>query len=90
MVLMRGIGIETLYKMLGKTDSSSYNQVVNPKTDDILSCVADSSMLWNQRLRHISEKGLCAMHRKGTVKGLPDCSSKFYFVNIVFMVNKTV
>ena len=37
MVLMRGIRIGTLYKLLGKTDGCSCNQVVNPKTNEILS-----------------------------------------------------
>ena len=30
MVLMQGIRIGTLYKLLGKTDGGSYNQVVDP------------------------------------------------------------
>lgn len=47
MVLMRGIKIQTLYKLLGKTNDNSCNQVVDTKTDDILSCVADSTMLWH-------------------------------------------
>ena len=48
MVLMMGIRIRNLYKMLGKTDNGSCNKVVNPKTDEILSCVADSTMFWCQ------------------------------------------
>ena len=79
MVLMWGIKIGTLYKLLGKTDGDSCNQVVDPKTKDILSCVVDSTMLWHRRLGHIGEKGLCAMHSKGIVKGLLDCSSEFDF-----------
>ena len=79
MVLMWGMKIGTLYKLLGKTDDNSYNQVVDPKTNEILSCVAKSTMLWHRRLGHISEKGLCAMHRKGMVESLPDCSSEFDF-----------
>ena len=47
MVLMWGIKISTLYKLLGKTDGSSCNQVVDPKTNDILSCVVDFTMLWH-------------------------------------------
>lgn len=79
MVLMRGIKIRTLYKLLGRTDESSCLLVVDPKTNEILSCVVDSTMLWHQRLGHISEKGIRAMHSKGMVKGLPDCSSEFDF-----------
>ena len=48
MVLMQGIGIRTLYKLLGKNDDSSCNEVVNPKTDKILSCMCDSTMLWHR------------------------------------------
>ena len=46
--LMRGIRIITLYKLLGKTDRGSSNLVVNPKIDEILSCVANSTMLWHR------------------------------------------
>ena len=68
-----------MYKLLGKTDDSSCYQAVDPKTDEILSCVADSTMLWYQRLGHIGEKGLLAIHSKGMVKGLLDCSFEFDF-----------
>ena len=61
MVLMWGIRIGTLYKLLGRTDGSSCHQVVNPKIEDILSCVFDSTMLWHRQLGHIGEKGLCVM-----------------------------
>ena len=79
MVLMWGIRIGTLYKLLGKTNDSSCNQVVHPKTDEILSCVADSTMLWHQKLGHIGKKGLRAMHRKHMVEGIPNCSFEFDF-----------
>ena len=71
MVLMQGIRIRNLYKMLGKIDDGSFNQMVDPKTDDILSCMDNSTMLWHQRLGHIGEKGSHAMHTKGMVEGLP-------------------
>ena len=76
---MWGIKIGTLYKLLGKTNDGSYNQVVDPKTNEILSCVGYSTMLWNRQLGHIGEKGLFAMHRKGMVEGLPNSSSEFDF-----------
>ena len=79
MVLMQGIKIGTLYKLLGKSDRGSCSQVFDPKTGDILSCIANSSMLWHRWLGHIDEKGLRAMHKKGMVEGLPDCSSEFDF-----------
>ena len=79
MVLMQGIRIRNLYKLLGKTNVNSYNKAVDPETDEIISCVADSIMLWHRQLGHISKNGLGAMHRKGMVEGLPDCSSEFDF-----------
>ena len=84
MVLMRGIKIETLYKLLGKTNDGSCNQVVDPKTDEILSCVVDLTMLWHRRLGNINEKGFCAMCSKGMVEGILDCSSKFDFCEHCF------
>ena len=48
MVLMQVIKIGTVYKLLGKTNGNSCNQVAYPKSDDILSCVTDSTMLWHQ------------------------------------------
>lgn len=34
--------------------------------------------VWPTQLCYgIDEKGICVMHIKGTVEGLPDCSSKF-------------
>ena len=56
MVLMRGIRNGTLYKILRKTNGSGCHQVVDPKTDEILSFIADSTMLWHRQLGHISEK----------------------------------
>ena len=79
MVLMWGIRIRTLHKLLGKIDDGSCNQVVNPKNEEILSCVAALTMLWHRLVGHIGEKGLRAMHRKGMVEALHDCSSKFDF-----------
>ena len=45
MVLMWGIRIGPLYKLLGKTDGSSYYQAVDPMTDEIILCVVVSTML---------------------------------------------
>ena len=80
MVLILGIRIGTLYKLLGRTDNNSFHQVVDPNlTNEILSCIDDSTMLWHQRLGHIDEKGLRAIHNKGIVDGLPNCSFEFDF-----------
>ena len=67
MVLMRGIKIRTLYKLLRRTNESSCLLAINPKTDEILSCVANSTMLWHRPLGHIGEKGLRVIHSKGMV-----------------------
>ena len=56
MLLMRGIRIVTVYKILGENDGSSYNQVVDPMTNKILSCMVDLTMFWHRRLGHIGEK----------------------------------
>ena len=48
-------------------------------TNEILSFVSDSTMLWHRRLGHINEKGLRAMQNKGMVGGILDCSSEFNF-----------
>ena len=79
MVLMRGIKAETLYKLLRRINENNYLPIVNPKTDDILSCVADWTVLWHRRLGHINKNGLCTMHSKAMVKDILDCSSKFDF-----------
>ena len=46
MVLMQGIRIGTLYKLLGRTEGCSCHQMVDPKIDENLSCVANLTMLW--------------------------------------------
>ena len=48
MVLMWGTRIKTIYKLLGKIDGGSCVQVDDPKTDEILSCMTNSTMLWHQ------------------------------------------
>ena len=75
--MMQGIRTRTLNKLSGKTDGGRCNQVVDLKTNEILSCVADSTMLWHRQLGHTGEKGFRVMHRKGMVKCIPDCSSEF-------------
>ena len=66
-----------MYKPLGKTDGCGCNQVLDPNTDDILSCVAASIMLGLRRQGHMNEKGLRVMHIKGMVEGILDCLSEF-------------
>ena len=62
-----------------RTDNNSCHWVVDPKTNNILSCIADSTMLLHRPLGHINKKGLRSMHSKGMVEGLPDFSSEFDF-----------
>lgn len=79
MVFLRGIRIMTLYKLLGRNDTSSYHPKVILETEEISSFIVDSTMLWHRQLGHISEKGLRSMHSKGIVEGFFNCSSKFDF-----------
>ena len=48
----------------------------------IYSCQVDSTMLWNQQMGHISEKGIHSMHTKGMVEGITNFPETF--VNIVY------
>lgn len=52
--------------------------------------LAEKTMLWCQILGHISEKGLRDLKNKILVEGIDDCNLEFNFVNIVFMVNKSL
>lgn len=61
--------------------------VAIPEVDQVSSCVVDSTMLWHQRMGHISEKNLQTMPNKGMVEGVPDCSRESTSTNIVFMVS---
>jgi hypothetical protein len=36
-------------------------------------------MLWHERMGHIGEKGLRAMHNKGMVKDFPECNLNVNF-----------
>jgi hypothetical protein len=39
----------------------------------------EKTMLWHQILGHIGEKGLRALHGKGMVEGMSDCTLDFDF-----------
>ena len=77
MVLMWGTRIKTIYKLLGKIDGGSCVQVDDPKTDEILSCMTNSTMLWHQWLGHIRQNILHAIHNKGMFEGILDCKQKY-------------
>jgi hypothetical protein len=36
-------------------------------------------MLWHERMGHIGEKGIQAMHNKGMVEGFLECGLEVYF-----------
>ena len=90
MVLMQGIRIEALYKMLGKTNGGSCNQVVDPKTNEISSwsstrpcCGIDG---WDTSAKR--EFMLCTI--KVWLKVFLIFHLNLISLNIVFMVNKTM
>ena len=83
MVLMRGVWYGTLYKLLGKTIIDECNNSVvleeGGKYDRTLTTSGEKTMLWNQRLGHIREKGLRELQGKGMVEGMTDCTLDFDF-----------
>lgn len=64
MVLLRFVWIGTLYKLLGHINPSGCS---SSKTNGSSSCLIDETMLWNQRMIHIGEKGIQAMKIKSMV-----------------------
>jgi hypothetical protein len=92
MVLMRGVRCGTMYKLLGRTYTNGCNSFVflekTNKEDKTNIVLEKKTMLWNQRLGHIGEKGLLTLHGKGMVEGMSNCTLDFIFVNIAYMVNK--
>ena len=82
MVLQRGLWTRTLYKLLGSVVTSGCNSTTIFKNDiDRTSSfpIAKKTMPWHQRLGHIGEKGLHALHSKGMVEGFLECSLGFDF-----------
>ena len=49
------------------------------KDDRTLTALGGKSMLWNQILGHIGEKGLQALQGKGMVEGMTDYTLDFDF-----------
>ena len=76
-MLMTGTQIGTLYKLLGRIDANSCYDIVIPEIDNISSCLANPTMLWNRWLGHIGKKGLRAMQSKVMAKVFPNCSFEF-------------
>jgi hypothetical protein len=69
-------------------DSTHSTQAESIQTDSTSLRQVDPTMLWHERMGHIGEKGLRAMHNKGMVEDFPECNLEVNFVNIVYMENK--
>ena len=77
---MRGVQIGTLYKLKGSTIINGFNNYVVPESGTKSLVVSrEKTMLWNQRLGHIGEKGLWILHRHGMVEGMSNFSLDFDF-----------
>jgi hypothetical protein len=83
MVLMRGFHCGNLYKLLGSTYTNGCNSffVLEQKNEgDKTNTVPEKkTMLWNQRLGYIGEKGLRTLHGKGMIEGISNCTLDFDF-----------
>ena len=90
MVLMRGVQNGTLYKILGIIDIDKSANMVCLDFESIYLCLVKSFMLWHQKMGHISEKGLHAIHSKGMVKGILDFAKEVEFCEHVFKVNRDI
>jgi hypothetical protein len=55
------------------------NRVESIQTDLTSHRKVDLTMLWHERMGHIGEKGLRAMHNKGMVKDFPTCNLEVDF-----------
>ena len=64
LVLMRGVQTRTLYTLQGSTVIDGCNSYVVPERgEEGLAISGKNTMLWDQRLGHIGEKGLRILHR---------------------------
>eukprot|EP00253_Pinus_taeda_P035743 PITA_35743 len=80
LVLMWGVWIRTLYNLQGSTVVDWYNSSMVPKNGVENQVVSgEKTMLWNQRVGHIREKGLRICHGKGMVEGMSNSSLDFDF-----------
>jgi hypothetical protein len=83
MVLLKGVQIGTLCNMKGLTIGDECNSSIVPnigaQEEETPTIYREKVMLWNQRLRHIREKGLRLLHSKCMVEGMSKLSLYFYF-----------
>ena len=86
LVLMRGVWIGTLYKLQGSTVIDGCNSSVVPESGaENIVVFGEKTMLWNQRLGHIGEKGLQILHGEGKVEGMTNSSLDFdFYENCVY------
>eukprot|EP00253_Pinus_taeda_P034723 PITA_34723 len=86
LVRMRGVRIGTLYKMQGSTIVDGCNSSVVPESGAKNLVVSrENTMLWNQRLGHIGEKGLQILHGNVIVEGMTNSSLDLdFYENYVY------
>ena len=92
LVLMQGVQIGTLYKMQGGIVVYGCNSsmVLESGAENIV-VSRENTMLWNQRLGHIREKGHKIVHGKGMVEDMTNISLDFDFcINYVYGKNNEV
>ena len=80
---MRGVRYGSMYKILGSAIidecMSSCVPMEGGKYERTLIASGGKTILCNQILGHIREKGLWALQGKGMVEGMTDCTLDFYF-----------
>src|SRR5271168_2958350 len=83
---MRGVRIGTLYKLQGSTVVDGCNSSMVPENGvENLVVSGEKTMLWNQRLGDIGEKGLRILHGKGMVEGMSNISLDFdFYENFIY------
>ncbi len=75
-MLMRGVWVGTLYKLLGRTYYGDCNSTIvsEIQMDAFFTCPIEKTMLWHQRMGHIGETSLQALHSKVIAEGIPNFS----------------
>jgi len=69
MTVIKGTKVGNLYWMQGNAVAGK--GAANVARDE------DSTALWHMRLGHMSEKGLCELHKQGLLKGVKSCKLDF-------------
>jgi hypothetical protein len=78
MVLLKGAWIGALYKLQGSAISDGCNSSIahdiGAEEEKTFAVSEEKVVSWNQRLRHIGEKGLRLLHSKGIVEAMSNFS----------------